>query len=232
MCIRDSNHIDREVTWSVNNDSNKSNLLSATTSRTGENSKITFTPNAPGTYVISATYSAITNKAHTVTKTITVGKPNVELQIHGKNQVSKLSQEHYWLSAQVEGESQTNLDVHWKWEHNQQWITDVGTSKSLESSLVTVDFKTDNTYRLSCLLYTSIVKESPSKIGNSNWNTNTSLYKSKTKLRTNLDKNISSKFDTLDRPNIIQMKLESVSYTHLDVYKRQELLCVCSTCHL
>lgn len=143
-----NNHIDREVTWSVNNDSNKSNLLSATTSRTGENSKITFTPNAPGTYVISATYSAITNKAHTVTKTITVGKPNVELQIHGKNQVSKLSQEHYWLSAQVEGESQTNLDVHWKWEHNQQWITDVGTSKSLESSLVTVDFKTDNTYRL------------------------------------------------------------------------------------
>ena len=56
-----------------------------------------------------------------------------------------------------------------------------------------------------------IVKESPSKIGNSNWNTNTSLYKSKTKLRTNLDKNISSKFDTLDRPNIIQMKLEYIA---------------------
>ena len=145
---KNNNPIDREVTWSVNNDSNKSNLLSATTSRTGEDSKITFTPNAPGTYVISATYPAITNKAHTVTKKITVGKPNVELQIHGNNQVSKLSQEHYWLSAQVEGELQTNLDVHWKWEHNQQWITDVGTSKSLESSLVTVDFGTDNTYRL------------------------------------------------------------------------------------
>ena len=239
-----NNHIDREVTWSVNNDSNKSNLLSTTTSRTGENSKITFTPNAPGTYVISATYSAITNKAHTVTKTITVGKPEVhssingpdtvlknssenywidvkvgeekrtnlnitwkwkhnslwidtlgqsissesspvsvtfntndstyelvaeftlygetysvsknitirkpivELQIHGNNQVSKLSQEHYWLSAQVEGEFQTNLDVLWKWEHDQQGITDVGTSKSLKSSLVTVDFGTDNTYRL------------------------------------------------------------------------------------
>ena len=56
-----------------------------------------------------------------------------------------------------------------------------------------------------------IVKESPSKTGNSNWNTNTSLYKSKTKLRTNLDKNISSKFDTLDRPNILQMKLEYVA---------------------
>lgn len=241
---KNNNPIDREVTWSVNNDSNKSNLLSATTSRTGEDSKITFTPNAPGTYVISATYPAITNKAHTVTKKITVGKPevhasingpdtvlknssenywldvnvgeekrtdlnvtwkwkhnsswidilnqssssesspvrvtfntndstyelvaeftlygetyavsknitirkpNVELQIHGKNQVSKLSQEHYWLSAQVEGELQTNLDVRWKWEHNQQWTTDVGASKSLESSLVTVDFGTDNTYRL------------------------------------------------------------------------------------
>lgn len=145
---KNNNLIDRKVTWSVNNDSNKSNLLSATTSRTGEDSKITFTPNAPGTYVISATYPAITNKPHTVTKKITVGKPNVELQIHGNNQVSKLSQEHYWLSAQVEGELQTNLDVHWKWEHNQQWITDVGTSKSLKSSLVTVDFGTDNTYRL------------------------------------------------------------------------------------
>ena len=241
---KNNNLIDRKVTWSVNNDSNKSNLLSTTTSRTGEDSKITFTPNAPGTYVISATYPAITNKPHTVKKKITVGKPevhasingpdtvlknssenywldvnvgeekrtdlnitwkwkhnsswidildqsgssesspvrvtfntndstyelvaeftlygeiyavsknitirkpNVELQIHGNNQVSKLSQEHYWLSAQVEGEFQTNLDVHWKWEHNQQWITDVGTSKSLESSLVTVDFGTDNTYRL------------------------------------------------------------------------------------
>lgn len=145
---KNNNLIDCKVTWSVNNDSNKSNLLSATTSRTGEDSKITFTPNAPGTYVISATYPAITNKPHTVTKKITVGKPNVELQIHGNNQVSKLSQEHYWLSAQVEGELQTNLDVHWKWEHNQQWITDVGTSKSLKSSLVTVDFGTDNTYRL------------------------------------------------------------------------------------
>lgn len=145
---KNNNLIDREVTWSVNNDSNKLNLLSAPTSKTGEDSKITFTPNAPGTYVISATYPAITNKAHTVTKKITVGKPNVELQIHGKNQVRKLSQEHYWLSAQVEGELQTNLDVRWKWEHDQQGITDVGTSKSLESSLVTVNFGTDNTYRL------------------------------------------------------------------------------------
>ena len=241
---KNNNLIDREVTWSVNNDSNKSNLLSATTSRTGEDSKITFTPKAPGTYVISATYPAITNKPHTVTKKITVGKPevhasingpdtvlknssenywldvkvgeekrtdlnitwkwkhssswsdplgqssssesspvsvnfntndstyelvaeftlygetyavsknitirkpNVELQIHGNSQVSKLSQEHYWLSAQVEGELQTNLDVYWKWEHNQQWIENVGTSKSLESSLVTVNFGTDNTYRL------------------------------------------------------------------------------------
>lgn len=60
----------------------------------------------------------------------------------------------------------------------------------------------ENAYRMSLT-----VKESPSLLGKSNWNTNPSLYKAQTKLRTNLDYNISDLNKILSRPKIGQMKL-------------------------
>ena len=60
----------------------------------------------------------------------------------------------------------------------------------------------ENAYRMSLT-----VKESPSLLGKSNWNTNPGLYKAQTKLRTNLDYNISDLDKILSRPKISQMKL-------------------------
>ncbi|QCU03306.1 type II secretion system protein [Blautia sp. SC05B48] len=60
----------------------------------------------------------------------------------------------------------------------------------------------ENAYRMSLT-----VKESPSLLGKSNWNTNPGLYKAQTKLRTNLDYNISDLNKILSRPKISQMKL-------------------------
>lgn len=60
----------------------------------------------------------------------------------------------------------------------------------------------ENSYRMSLT-----VKECPSALGKTNWNTNPSLYKAQTKLRTNLDYNISDLDKILSRPRISQMKL-------------------------
>lgn len=51
------------------------------------------------------------------------------------------------------------------------------------------------------------IKECPDKLEHTNWNTNTSLYKAQTKLRTNLDYNISDIDQILTRPRINQMQL-------------------------
>lgn len=60
----------------------------------------------------------------------------------------------------------------------------------------------ENSYRMSLT-----VKESPVKLEQTNWNTNPSLYKAQTKLRTNLDYNISDFDKILTRPKISQMQL-------------------------
>ena len=60
----------------------------------------------------------------------------------------------------------------------------------------------ENFYRMSLT-----IKECPDKLEHTNWNTNTSLYKAQTKLRTNLDYNISDFDQILTRPRINQMQL-------------------------
>ena len=60
----------------------------------------------------------------------------------------------------------------------------------------------ENFYRMSLT-----IKECPDKLEHTNWNTNTSLYKAQTKLRTNLDYNISGFEQILTRPRINQMQL-------------------------
>ena len=59
------------------------------------------------------------------------------------------------------------------------------------------------------------VKENPSALGQTNWNTNPSLYRAKTILRTNLDTNISNTDDVLNRASTNQMRLvyQAVSNT-------------------
>ena len=52
-----------------------------------------------------------------------------------------------------------------------------------------------------------IINENPAARNKSNWNTNPSLYKAVTKLRTNLDYNISDMNEVLNRPKISQMSL-------------------------
>lgn len=60
----------------------------------------------------------------------------------------------------------------------------------------------ENGYRMSLT-----IEENPAKLGNTNWNTNPSLYTAQTQLRTNLDYNISD-FENIDqRAKINQMKL-------------------------
>lgn len=51
------------------------------------------------------------------------------------------------------------------------------------------------------------IQENPAARGKSNWNTNPSLYRAVTKLRTNLDYNISDMDEVLNRPKISQMSL-------------------------
>ena len=63
-------------------------------------------------------------------------------------------------------------------------------------------FTQENLYKMSLT-----VQENPSAAGQSNWNTNPSLYRAKTKLRTNLDFNISNLNDVLNRPKNNQMQL-------------------------
>lgn len=60
----------------------------------------------------------------------------------------------------------------------------------------------ENSYHMSLT-----IKENPSALGKNNWNTNPSLYRSQTKLRTNLDYNISDPKDVLTRSKVTQMKL-------------------------
>ena len=52
-----------------------------------------------------------------------------------------------------------------------------------------------------------IINENPAARNKSNWSTNPSLYKAVTKLRTNLDYNISDMDEVLNRPKISQMSL-------------------------
>lgn len=52
-----------------------------------------------------------------------------------------------------------------------------------------------------------IVQENPAAREKTNWNTNPSLYRAVTKLRTNLDYNISDMNEVLNRPKITQMSL-------------------------
>ena len=51
------------------------------------------------------------------------------------------------------------------------------------------------------------IQENPAARGKTNWNTNPSLYRAVTKLRTNLDYNISDMDEVLNRPKITQMSL-------------------------
>ncbi len=62
--------------------------------------------------------------------------------------------------------------------------------------------KQEQDYRMSLT-----VKECPAARGQINWNTNPSLYRATTVLRTNLDYNISNLDDVLDRTSVNQMKL-------------------------
>lgn len=74
----------------------------------------------------------------------------------------------------------------------------------------------ENAYRMSLT-----VRETPSAMGKSNWNTNPSLYKAQTKLRTNLDYNISDMDQILSRPGISQMKLTYQAVSSKGVNERK-----------
>lgn len=63
-------------------------------------------------------------------------------------------------------------------------------------------FAQENGYRMALT-----IKECPVALGQSNWNTNPSLYQASIKLRTNLDYNISDTDKILERANIMQMQL-------------------------
>lgn len=66
----------------------------------------------------------------------------------------------------------------------------------------------ENSYRMALT-----IKECPAELGQTNWNTNPSLYRAQTKLRTNLDYNISDFDKILTRPRISQMQLTYQSVT-------------------
>lgn len=87
-------------------------------------------------------------------------------------------------------------------------VDEDGTASDDSAATTLPTFQQEEKYRMSLT-----VKECPAALGQINWNTNPSLYRAQTVLRTNLDYNISNLDDVLNRTSVNQMKLTYQSVT-------------------
>ncbi len=107
---RKNESVNKDVTWYVNDGKMNLNVY---TSQCGENSKVIFSADEPGTYVIKAEYHTTKNSVKYSTKTLQVRKPDVQLSIQGMNEVSKGGTASYWLQVTIDGNVKNDIDVQW-----------------------------------------------------------------------------------------------------------------------
>ena len=108
---KNGNAVERDVEWSVKNAS--FGHMSKGKTGTGTEQTTVFSADKPGTYTITATYKTVPKKSHSVTKTITVRKPEVDLTLHGSATGYKGDTGNYWLEAKIDGQDATDLQVKW-----------------------------------------------------------------------------------------------------------------------
>ena len=93
-------------------------------------------------------------------------------------------------------------------ENTENYPVNVYVTKQRDKENNVPSFIQENSYRMALT-----IKECPAELGQTNWNTNPSLYRAQTKLRTNLDYNISDFDKILTRPRIGQIQLTYQSVT-------------------
>ena len=107
---RKNESVNKDVTWYVNDGKTNLNVY---TSQCGENSKVTFFADRPGTYVIKAEYHTTQNSVKYAVKTLQVRRPDVQLSIQGMDEVSKGGTASYWLQVTIDGNVKNGIDVQW-----------------------------------------------------------------------------------------------------------------------
>ena len=107
---RKNESVNKDVTWYVNDGKTNLNVY---TSQCGENSKVAFSADRPGTYVIKAEYHTTQNSVKYATKTLQVRRPDVQLSIQGMDEVSKGGTDSYWLQVTIDGNVKNDIDVQW-----------------------------------------------------------------------------------------------------------------------
>ena len=107
---RKNESVNKDVTWYVNDGKTNLNVY---TSQCGENSKVTFFADRPGTYVIKAEYHTTQNSVKYAVKTLQVRRPDVQLSIQGMDEVSKGGTASYWLQVTIDGNVKNSIDVQW-----------------------------------------------------------------------------------------------------------------------
>lgn len=107
---RKNESVNKDVTWYVNDGKTNLNVY---TSQCGENSKVVFSADRPGTYVIKAEYHTTQNSVKYAAKTLHVRRPDVQLSIQGMDEVSKGGKASYWLQVTIDGNVKNDIDVQW-----------------------------------------------------------------------------------------------------------------------
>ena len=107
---RKNESVNKDVTWYVNDGKTNLNVY---ISQCGENSKVTFFADRPGTYVIKAEYHTTQNSVKYAVKTLQVRRPDVQLSIQGMDEVSKGGTASYWLQVTIDGNVKNGIDVQW-----------------------------------------------------------------------------------------------------------------------
>lgn len=125
--------MDRTVRWSVDNNGH----ISAYETKSGEAGKITLYGDKPGTYTVTAEYYTVQNQWKKVTKTVTVRKPEVKLEIMGPDTGVVNGYGEYWLQVKVDGKIIQNQSVTWgSWN----FVLDKTTSESNSNEKVKVKY--------------------------------------------------------------------------------------------
>lgn len=107
---RKNESVNKDVTWYVNDGKTNLNVY---TSQCGENSKVVFSADRPGTYVIKAEYHTTQESVKYAAKTLHVRRPDVQLSIQGMDEVSKGGTASYWLQVTIDGNVKNDIDVQW-----------------------------------------------------------------------------------------------------------------------
>lgn len=135
------NAVKRNVEWTVKDTS--SGHLSKSTTDTGADQTTIFSADKPGTYTVTATYKTVPGISHSINKTITVRKPEVNLTLHGLENGYNNDTANYWLEVTVDGKNMADMQVTWTTD----WAGNLNRKESTvgENNAVQVTFHSDAT---------------------------------------------------------------------------------------